>query len=187
VPLVRAHRHFGFAWKKIRGHHKHNAILWRLRNIKCSPRYPSSHFTGLPPPPLAVLILSSSNLFIYLLIYLFVFLIFTVGLLVFYLSSFILIFSSCAVTLFRICFFPAVLAVCNLGTPSSFTLFVSTPLSPWFYPIGCHHIYVLLPSLLSRIYVIGCWISFLLGLLTCEDGTDTLSRNVGKQLPHDDA
>ena len=25
------------------------------------------------------------------------------------------------------------------------------------------------------------------GLLTCEDGTDTLSRNVGKQLPHDAA
>jgi hypothetical protein len=25
---------------------------------------------------------------------------------------------------------------------------------------------------------------FLLGLLTREDGTDTLSRNVGKQLPH---
>jgi hypothetical protein len=29
--------------------------------------------------------------------------------------------------------------------------------------------------------------SFLLGLLTLEDGTDTLSRNVGKQLPHDAA
>jgi hypothetical protein len=28
---------------------------------------------------------------------------------------------------------------------------------------------------------------FLLGLLTREDGTDTLSRNVGKQLPHDAA
>jgi hypothetical protein len=27
----------------------------------------------------------------------------------------------------------------------------------------------------------------LLGLLTREDGTDTLSRNVGKQLPHDTA
>jgi hypothetical protein len=26
-----------------------------------------------------------------------------------------------------------------------------------------------------------------LGLLTREDGTDTLSRNVGKQLPHDAA
>jgi hypothetical protein len=26
---------------------------------------------------------------------------------------------------------------------------------------------------------------FLLGLLTREDGTDTLSRNVGLQLPHD--
>jgi hypothetical protein len=28
---------------------------------------------------------------------------------------------------------------------------------------------------------------FLLGLLIREDGTDTLSRNVGKQLPHDAA
>jgi hypothetical protein len=28
-------------------------------------------------------------------------------------------------------------------------------------------------------------LSFLLGSLTLEDGTDTLSRNVGKQLPHD--
>jgi hypothetical protein len=30
-------------------------------------------------------------------------------------------------------------------------------------------------------------LSLLLGLLTREDGTDTLSRNVGKQLPHDAA
>jgi hypothetical protein len=30
-------------------------------------------------------------------------------------------------------------------------------------------------------------LSFLLGLLTCEDGTGTLSRNVCKQLPHDAA
>jgi hypothetical protein len=29
--------------------------------------------------------------------------------------------------------------------------------------------------------------SVVLGLLTLEDGTDTLSRNVGKQLPHDAA
>jgi hypothetical protein len=29
----------------------------------------------------------------------------------------------------------SVLAVCILGTPSSFTLSLSTPLSPWFYPI----------------------------------------------------
>jgi hypothetical protein len=33
--------------------------------------------------------------------------------------------------------FPTVLAVCILGTPTSYTLFVSTPLS---HPIGCHHI-----------------------------------------------
>jgi hypothetical protein len=32
-----------------------------------------------------------------------------------------------------------------------------------------------------------CRLSFLLGLYTPEDGTDTLSRNVGKQLPHDAA
>jgi hypothetical protein len=41
------------------------------------------------------------------------------------------------------------------------------------------------PAALSIFYVISCWLSFLLGLLTREDGTDTLSRNVGKQLPHD--
>jgi hypothetical protein len=54
---------------------------------------------SLPPPPLplAVLILSSSNLFICILI-------FTVGLFVIYLSSFILMFSSSTVTLFHICF-----------------------------------------------------------------------------------
>jgi hypothetical protein len=78
------------------------------------------------------------------LIYLFVFLIFTVVLCVFYLSKFIRIFSSFTVTPFHIRF-PTVLAVCTLGTPSSFTLSLSTPLSPWFYPTGCHHIYVLLP------------------------------------------
>jgi hypothetical protein len=42
-------------------------------------------------------------------------------------------------------FFPAVLAEGILGTPSSLTLSLSTPLSPWFYPIGCHHAYELLP------------------------------------------
>jgi hypothetical protein len=39
--------------------------------------------------------------------------------------------------LYSIYVFPTVLAVCILGTPSSYTLFVSTPLS---HPIGCHHI-----------------------------------------------
>jgi hypothetical protein len=29
--------------------------------------------------------------------------------------------------------------------------------------------------------------AFLLGFLTLEEGTDTLSRNVGKQTPHDTA
>ena len=56
--------------------------------------------------------------------------------------------------------------------------------------VGCHHAYWLLPwaHFPYRIYVIRCWfLSFILGLLTCEDGTDTLSRNVGKQLPHDAA
>jgi hypothetical protein len=37
-----------------------------------------------------------------------------------------------------------------------------------------------------RVIVIG-WLSFLLGILTLEDGTDTLSRNVSKQLSHDAA
>jgi hypothetical protein len=38
-----------------------------------------------------------------------------------------------------------------------------------------------------RRVVIIFFLSFLLRLLTCEDGTDTLSRNVGKQLPYDAA
>jgi hypothetical protein len=38
----------------------------------------------------------------------------------------------------------------------------------------------------SALQVAG-FLSFLLGILTREDGTDTLSRNVGKQLPHDAA
>jgi hypothetical protein len=37
-----------------------------------------------------------------------------------------------------------------------------------------------------RIYVTG-WHSLCFGLLTPEDGIDTLSRNVGKQLPHEAA
>jgi hypothetical protein len=36
-------------------------------------------------------------------------------------------------------------------------------------------------------YVTACWVSFLLGLSTLEDGMDTLSRNVGKQLPNEEA
>jgi hypothetical protein len=39
----------------------------------------------------------------------------------------------------------AAIAVCILVTPSSFTLFVSTPLSLLFYPVGCHHACRLLP------------------------------------------
>jgi hypothetical protein len=81
----------------------------------------------------------SSCCFNSLFFYSFAFLIFTVGIFVIYLSSFILIFSSFTVTLLHI-IFPTVLAICILGAPSSYTLFVSTPLSPWFYPIGCHHI-----------------------------------------------
>jgi hypothetical protein len=38
-----------------------------------------------------------------------------------------------------------------------------------------------------RIYVTGWRLSFILGLLTLEDGTHTLSRKVGKQIPHDAA
>jgi hypothetical protein len=62
-------------------------------------------YVSLLPPPLphAVLILYSSNLFIFILI-------FTAGLFVIYLSSFILIFSSFTVTLFHIVF-QTVLAV----------------------------------------------------------------------------
>jgi hypothetical protein len=38
-----------------------------------------------------------------------------------------------------------------------------------------------------RVVIVAGFLSFLLGLLTREDGTDALSRNVGKQLPHDAA
>jgi hypothetical protein len=88
-------------------------------------------------------------------------------------------------------FFSAVLADCILGTPSFFTLSLSTPLSlTLVYPIGCDHTYWLLSRahFPYRMYLIGAgFLSFLLGLLTREDGTDMLSRNVGKQLPHDPA
>jgi hypothetical protein len=85
-------------------------------------------------------------------------------------------------------FFSTVLAVCILGTPSSFTLSVSTPLSPCFYPIGCHHAYWLLPCRtfqILRYKLLAFFLSFLLRLLTRKDGIDTLTRYVGKQLPHD--
>ena len=46
-----------------------------------------------------------------------------------------------------------------------------------------------LQTLWDNVSVPASWVksSFLLGLLTHEDGTDTSSRNVGKQLPHDAA
>jgi hypothetical protein len=84
-------------------------------------------------------------------------------------------------------FFSAVSAVCILGTPSSYTLFVSTPLYSGSTLLAVTTSTFCYPAVLSRIYVIGCWLSFLLGLLTRENGTGTLSRNVGKQLPHDAA
>jgi hypothetical protein len=83
--------------------------------------------------------------------------------------------------------FQAVLDVCILGTLNSFTLFVpslshcDSTLLAVITPTDCY------PAILSRIYVIGCWLSFLLELLTREDGTEMLSRNVSKQLPHDTA
>jgi hypothetical protein len=42
-------------------------------------------------------------------------------------------------------FFRSLLPDCILGTPSSFTLSVFTPLSPWFDPVGCYDAYWLLP------------------------------------------
>jgi hypothetical protein len=103
---------------------------------RSSPRYPTSHFTCLPSPPqppYAVLILYPSNLFICICnFYCFLYSIFLA--LSLYFPPLLLLYSIYV-------FFPAVLAVCIPGTPSSFTLSLSTPLSHWFYPIGCHHPY----------------------------------------------
>jgi hypothetical protein len=48
--------------------------------------------------------------------------------------------------------FPTVLAVCILGTPSSYTWFASTPLSPYW--LSSHHTFCY-PAVLSRICVVG--------------------------------
>jgi hypothetical protein len=79
---------------------------------------------------------------------------------------------------------PAVLAVCISVPPAAIRCLYPPPSHPGstllavITPTDCY------PAALSIIYVID-WLSFLLGLLTREDGTDTLYRNVGKQLPHD--
>jgi hypothetical protein len=44
-----------------------------------------------------------------------------------------------------------------------------------------------LPTFRDNVSMLPLPASFLLGLLNLEDGTDTLSRNAGKQLPHDAA
>jgi hypothetical protein len=124
------------AFHTIFSHYSHPAPRATLGYTETSSRTGIRETTfrvSLPPPPPTLF------WFFMLLIYSFAFSIFTVGLFVIYLSSFILIFSSFTVTLFHIVF-PTLLAVCIPGTPSSYTLFVSTHLSPWFYPIGCHHI-----------------------------------------------
>jgi hypothetical protein len=88
-----------------------------------------------PPPPLNF---SSSNLFIFIFNFYCLFYLYFIYLaLSLYIHPLLLFYS--------IYFFPAVLGDCILGTPSSFTLSVSTPLSPWFNPIDCHHSYWLLP------------------------------------------
>jgi hypothetical protein len=94
--------------------------------------------------PRAVLILYSSNLS-------FIFLIFTVGFLGFIYLALSLYFPP-SLLLYSIYVFPTVLAVCILGTPSSYTLSVSTPLSPYW--LSSHHTFCY-PAVLSRIYVIG--------------------------------
>jgi hypothetical protein len=80
--------------------------------------------------------------------------------------------------LYSIYVFTAVLAVCILGTPRSFTLFVPTPLShpasTLLAVITSTYCYLVV---LSRIYVTDCWLYFLLGLLTREDGTETSVNN----------
>jgi hypothetical protein len=116
------------------------------------------------PPQTTLLILFSSHLFIYIFIS-------SGGLIVIHylaLSLFFLL----QVILFHICF-PTVLAVCFLGFPSSYMLVVSTPLSSYW--LSSH---VSLP--LCAFQFLCYRLSFLLGILTREDGTDTLSRNIGK-------
>ena len=129
------------------------------------------------PLPLnrAVLILYSSNLFIY------IFNFYCWFICILFISLYPYIFPPHRYSIPHM--LPAVSAVCTLGTSSSFTLFVSTPLSPYWLS---SRLLIATPRAPSRIYVIGL-LSFLLGLLTREDGTDTLYRNVGKQLPHDAA
>jgi hypothetical protein len=129
-----------------------------------SPRYPSRHFTRLSSTPLP----RALFWFFILVIYSFEFLIFTVGLFVFYLSRFILIFSPVTVTLFHICvstclsclhsrYFQQLYVVC---IHPSLTLVLP-------YWLSSHHTYFY-PVVHSRIYV-TVWLSFLLGLLTREE------------------
>jgi hypothetical protein len=52
-----------------------------------------------------------------------------------------------------------------------------------YYAASCGNY---LPTFRDNVSVLSSRVkSFLLGLLTRDDGTDTLSQNVGKQLPHD--
>jgi hypothetical protein len=51
-------------------------------------------------------------------------------------------------------------------------------------PCQSSRVSALLPTGNTNV-VVNMKFSFLLRLLTLEDGTDTLSRNIGKQLPHD--
>jgi hypothetical protein len=133
----------------------------------------------------AVLIFASSNLFI---------LIFNVGLFIFYLFSLSLYFPP-LLLLYSIYVFPVVLADCILGTPSFFTFSLSTPLSPRFYPIGCHHAYWLLPRAhFPWIYVIGCWLSCFstrtlwhvkMGLIRCPETSVNSFHTTPRNIPEE--
>jgi hypothetical protein len=103
----------------------------------------------------------------------------TYGLFGIYLSSFILVFSSFTVFLFHTCL-------------SNYLSCLLSRYPQQLYVVCIHPSLTLLAVITSHVFLprrtcqnLRYRRSFLLGLLTREDGTDTLSRNVSKQLPLD--
>jgi hypothetical protein len=111
------------------------AVTWPPSD-RFSPRYPNSHFTCLPPSLTPFWLL-------FFLLFIVIFNVYCLFYLNFIYLAYPYIFPRHRYSIPYM--LPAVSAVCTLGTPSSFTFSLSTPLSPWFYPICCHHAYWLLP------------------------------------------
>jgi hypothetical protein len=147
------------------------------------PGYPTIHFACLsPPPPLTL------SWFFLLLICLFLF--YFLFLLYFYFIylSLSLHFPP-LLLLYSIYIFPSVLADCTLSTPKLLNVVSIHPSLTLVQPSWLSSCSLITtphtPSHIESTF--GCWLSFLVGLLTLEDGTDTLSGNIGKQLPHNAA